>query len=134
MTDLHDLVTSLAELMETETAALLAGARCPDHDSLVAAKLKLTGQLEAVLAGQARTGTLAPSDGDALAAALDRLAAAASANAAILRRKIDLSDELLATVAAEVQRLSGARSATYGQQGRIASLDLPAPLSVNRAF
>lgn len=133
MTDLPDLVASLVELMETETAALLAGARCPDHDSLVAAKLRLTGQLEAALAAQARTGVIAAADAD-LAAALDRLAAAASANAAILRRKIDLSDELLAAVAGEVQRLHGARSATYGQQGRIASLDLPAPLSVNRAL
>ena len=130
-----ETVEALLNIIEDESAHLKSGATHQVRE-LAAAKLKLTAQLEKLLAEQERTGPnwreLLPHDeASDLADAIRRLQAAAEENALLLKRHIELSRDLLGAIAAEAKRLAGTRSETYVASGDMRHLDLPAPISVN---
>jgi hypothetical protein len=64
-------------------------------------------------------------------AAIAALHDASAINAEVLRRQIDLSSEMIAAVAAEVQRLTGTNSATYGAHGGLFQAGQATPISLN---
>ena len=137
--DLIDIIESLTLIMTEETARLTSKGRLGETRAMVEAKLRLVAALEVRSAQVARQGEqwLADMDPDlrkSLAAALDSLCAASHPNRAILARQIDLSTEMMGVVAAEAQRQSGARSATYGARGAMTRTDIPAPISVNTSL
>ncbi|MFM9977332.1 MAG: flagellar biosynthesis protein FlgN [Sphingomonadaceae bacterium] len=137
--DFIDIVTSLATIMEEETARLLAPGQHGDFAEMAAAKIKLAAALELKTAEHARTqdAWLDSLDADArdeLAAAIRNLETAAAANARVLERQIDLSIEMMATVATEARRLSGMRSAIYGASGVLSRTELATPISVNASL
>jgi flagellar biosynthesis/type III secretory pathway chaperone len=134
--ELVDIVESLADIMEEESQRLIGSDRGRSQPALVDAKLRLVAALEIRVAQLARRGsdwpaTLPVDERATLLAALARLRDAAAPNARTLERQIDLSREMMGVVAAEAQRLSGNRSATYGARGSLAQAELPTPISVN---
>lgn len=137
--ELIDQIDSLTLIMVEETAQLLTPVRIVGHAGIADAKLRLVAMLETRVAQVAREG------GDwldgfdtfqraALLDALARLRDAAEPNARMLARQIDLSSELMSVVAAEAQRLTGRRSATYGAMGALSVAELAAPISVNTSL
>lgn len=132
--DLAGLLNSLADLMDEESDLLAGGSWPPGNEALAAAKIRLTGALEARLAEQDRVAPnwLAdvPPDG-VLAAAIARMRDSALANANLLLRQIELSQEWLHEIAREVGRLSGNRQQTYQRGGYLARRDGPAPVTLN---
>ncbi len=134
--DLVDIVESLALIMEEETARLKGPERGRGQQAIVDAKLRLVAALEIRVAQLARRGgdwqeMLSDADRGVLLAALARLQEAAEPNARSLSRQIDLSREMMGVVAAEAQRLSGSRSATYGEMGGLSQVEQTTPISVN---
>ncbi len=134
--DLVDIVESLALIMEEETARLKSPDRGRGQQAIVDAKLRLVAALEIRVAQLARRGgdwleMLSDADRGVLLAALARLQEAAEPNARSLSRQIDLSREMMGVVAAEAQRLSGNRSATYGELGSLSQVEQTTPISVN---
>lgn len=135
---LHDTLRSLTAIMTEETALLRIGRR-DSVAELAAAKIKLTAQLERLVAEREREDAhwrerLEPEPAAELAEAIEGLQAAAAENAQVVRRQIDLSRELLDAIAAEARRLTGTTSETYAPQGTLRRLDLPAPISVNASL
>jgi len=103
---------------------------------MAVAKIKLATALKLKNAGQAPTrteslGTLDEEMRGQVTAAILHLGEAAEANARVLERQIDLSTEMMATVAKEARRLSGMRSAIYGVSGILSRTELATPISVN---
>lgn len=134
--ELIDLIRSLAAIIDEETDKLTSRMRHPDLPEMVAAKARLTGQLETRLAQMARKQPdwlerADPELLDQLAAAVGLLREAASANAAVLERQILLSTELMEAIAMEAQRLIGARNATYCAGGALIEMDRNAPIAIN---
>jgi len=137
--ELIDIVVSLTEIMEEETSRLLAPGRHLDFAEMAAAKIKLATALEARMAEHARNrdawlATLDTDTRDRLAAAIQYLGEVAQVNARVLERQIDLSTEMMCTVAAEARRLSGTRSAIYGASGILSRSDLATPISINTSL
>jgi flagellar biosynthesis/type III secretory pathway chaperone len=133
---LIDAMVSLTALMEEESERLARKPYIPELGEIAAAKLRLTGRIEAEFARLKRESDdwMHALDADAHAALTEasrHLRDASTVNAEILSRQIELSTEMMAAIAAEAQRLTGARSATYGASGGMAGLDAPAPISVN---
>lgn len=128
---------SLTSLMEEESEKLGRSPHLAELPEIAAAKLRLTGQIEAEVARLKRE---APDDWmerldaearDALAEASRCLRDASTVNSQILARQIELSVEMMAAIAAEARRLTGSRSTTYGACGGLAGMDAPAPISIN---
>ncbi|MBO9623732.1 MAG: flagellar protein FlgN [Sphingomonas sp.] len=133
---LIDAMVSLTSLMEEETEKLARTPHLPELGEIAAAKLRLTGRIEAEVARLKRGGedwaqALDPETREQLTEASRHLRDASTVNAEILSRQIELSSDMMAAIAAEAQRLTGARSATYGACGGMAGMDAPAPISVN---
>jgi hypothetical protein len=137
--DLIDIIESLALIMAEETARLEGPARHRDSTAMVEAKLRLVAALEVRAAQVARQGpdwldALEPALRDALRTALGKLCAVSEPNRRVIARQIDLSTEMMGVVAAEAQRQSGARSATYGARGAMTKTGMPSPISVNTSL
>jgi flagellar biosynthesis/type III secretory pathway chaperone len=137
--DLIDIVESLTLIMAEETARLEGPARHRDCTAIVEAKLRLVAALEVRAAQVARQDadwleTLDPALRSALHTALAKLAAVSEPNRQVIARQIDLSAEMMGVVAAEAQRQSGARSATYGARGAMTRSEMPSPISVNTSL
>jgi flagellar biosynthesis/type III secretory pathway chaperone len=137
--DFIDIITSLTAIMEEETARLLQPGRHSDFGEMAAAKIKLVGMLEGWILEHDRTdsGWLARLDDEArerLSAAILHLGTAAQVNARVLARQIDLSTEMMAAVATEARRLSGARRAIYGATGILSRTDVATPISINASL
>jgi flagellar biosynthesis/type III secretory pathway chaperone len=130
--DLIDIIESLTLIMQEETSRLEAKGRIGGMSAMVEAKLRLVAALEVRSAQVARQGEhwLAAS----LNTALADLCAASAPNRSIIARHIDLSTEMMGVVAAEAQRQSGARGATYGAGGTMSRTDTPAPISINTSL
>ena len=131
---LADTLASLTAVTADETAALLRRDRSA-HE-LAAAKARLVAALEAQTAALARArpdwmAELDPVTRDALAAQLRTLAEVSAENAQLLRRQLDLSTDLMAAIAAEAARATGARTATYGNAGALARSDRATPITLN---
>ena len=132
--ELTALTNSLSDIMDEESRLLAGGDWPPDNDALAAAKIRLTGSLEAMLAERERTapGWLAavPID-DPQAQAIARLRDSAVTNASWLSRQITLSQELLQEIAREAGRISGTRQQTYRRGGQLDRRDTPPPVTLN---
>lgn len=133
---LLETVESLIAIMEAETAALAL----PDWDKglaeLAAAKLRLTGTLEAQAAALSREqpdwlDAVVTQGAGELGHALDRLRTTAETNARVIGRQIDLSRDLLDAVADEARRIAGTRQDVYGAEGSLTRTVDPAPVAVN---
>jgi flagellar biosynthesis/type III secretory pathway chaperone len=134
--DLLDLIRSLVILMEEETARLSGPGRYPDMAETAQAKVRLVASLEAANARLNRENphwmeTLADEERDPLREAVAALRAASEANAAILKRQIELSNEMMAAVTHEARRVAGTRSTTYGSAGNVQRVAGAAPISIN---
>lgn len=128
------LLNSLADIMDEESTLLSQGNWPPDVEALAAAKLRLTGTLEGIVAEQERTIgdwlAATPAEGP-LAEALARVRTAAGHNSALLSRQIALSQELLHEIAREAGRIDGKRQQTYQRGGQLSRRDGPAPVTLN---
>lgn len=136
---LIDTVRSLTALMREETAILAKIGGRREIEELAAAKLRLTGALEAELAARGRDrpdwqAMLAPEARADLAGAIEDMQRASAENADMLMRQIELSRDMLDAIAAEAKRLSGTRSQTYRASGGLIDVDLPAPIAVNTSL
>lgn len=134
--ELIDLVVSLTAIMEEETGRLLSPGRHSDLAEMSAAKGTLVAALETRNAKLNRErpdwqAQLGPEERTHLAARVRELSDASILNARVLQRQIELSSEMMAAVAAEAQRLTGARNATYGQGGALSRTDQATPISLN---
>lgn len=137
-TELLDLFRSLASISEEETL-LLAQGRRGEIAGLVQAKTRLVGAVDHEVARLDRTN---PDWRDALdadtRAELAELAARlrdiCAANGAALKRQIDLSDEMMAEIAADARRRRGTGSGAYGASGGMAFAGTAVPISVNASF
>ncbi|QAY76634.1 flagellar biosynthesis protein FlgN [Sphingosinicella sp. BN140058] len=139
VSELVDLVKSLAALMREETELLRSGARSAGIHEIAGAKARLVGALEA------RTTELDRSDANWLEAleeepkaelieALGELKDASGPNAEALSRQIDLTTEMMAAVTAEAKRIIGTRHSVYGARGNLSRLELPTPISHNSHY
>lgn len=136
---LIDNIRSVSALIETETAMLQSSGRHSELDEIVAAKVRLVAAIEADTSRLARERPqwkeeLDPERRDALASATARLKEVAGPNAAILKRQIEFSAEMMAAIAAEARRLTGTRSETYRASGAVVRADLSTPISINAEF
>lgn len=133
---LIDAMVSLTALMEEESEKLARKAYVPELGEIAAAKLRLTGRIEADFARLKREAANWADKLDAetrvqLADASRDLRDASAVNQQILSRQIELSVEMMGAIAAEAQRLTGTRSTTYGACGGLGGMDAPAPISIN---
>lgn len=137
--DLLDLLRSLLSLVDEESALLGQPGGYRLIGELATAKGRVVAQLEASLAQRARAmpgwlDQLDPADRAALADASATLMDAARANGAVLARQIALSDELLAAIAHEAQRRTGATATAYGAGGALWSNEQAAPIAINTSL
>lgn len=133
---LIDSMASLTSLMEEESEKLATRGYVPELGQIAAAKLRLTGQIEAEISRLKRQQpawleSLGEEERDQLAEASRGLRDASEINARILSRQIEFSSEMMAAIASEAQRLTGTRSTVYGACGALGGMDAPAPISVN---
>lgn len=134
--DVLDVSGSLTRLMRDESAALLEQGRCAEHAQIVAAKRRLSGQLDGEIARLNRVmpdwlQQLGDDAGAALRSAIADLREAAAANARIVERQLSLSNEMIAAVADEARRLSGNQGFSYQETGTMMHRDGTSPISVN---
>lgn len=133
---LIDAMVSLTALMEEESEQLTRKAYIPELGEIAAAKLRLTGRIEADFARLKRESPdwaeqLDEEERIQLSDASRNLRDASTVNQQILSRQIELSVEMMGAIAAEAQRLTGTRSTTYGACGGLGGMDAPAPISIN---
>lgn len=133
---LFDTIMSLTALMEEESDMLVTPGLHPALGECSAAKVRLVAVLEAQTAqlDRERPGWMAALDAEArrqMVAAIAGLHDASVINAEVLGRQIALSSEMIAAVAAEVQRLTGTGSATYGAHGGLFQAVQATPISLN---
>ncbi|RST30715.1 flagellar protein FlgN [Sphingomonas ginkgonis] len=127
-----EAMEALTALMDEECTLLKGGVDHQGVAAIAAAKQKLTARLEAqtVFLDREEPGwreRLSPE----MLHLTRQMQQSAARNAAMLRRQIELSRDLLDAIAAEAQRLTGLRVDTYGDQGAISRFDQPAPLAIN---
>lgn len=137
--EMVDIMSSLTIIMNEETERLQGHERSPALGELAAAKVRLVGKLEEVLARQNRQnpGWTEALDGETrewLTGCLADLRDASTANAGILERQIELSTEMMAAIANEARRLAGNHAYTYGARGDLAAMDLATPISFNTEY
>ncbi|MDT8757068.1 flagellar protein FlgN [Sphingomonas psychrotolerans] len=133
---LIDAMVSLTALMEEESEKIARKAYVPELGEIAAAKLRLTGRIEADFARLKRESAdwaekLDEETRIQLSDASRNLRDASAVNQQILSRQIELSVEMMGAIAAEAQRLTGTRSTTYGACGGLGGMDAPAPISIN---
>jgi flagellar biosynthesis/type III secretory pathway chaperone len=137
-TELLDLFHSLASISEEETLLLTHGRR-GEITGLVQAKTRLVGAVDTEVARLDRTSpawrdALDPDTRAELAEITGRLRNICAANGAALKRQIDLSDEMMAEIAADARRRHGSGSSAYGASGAMAGAGMAVPISVNASF
>ena len=137
--ELLDTMISLTTLMEEESEALALRGRHPQLAEIAAAKARLVGILESRNAQLARTKpdwleTLPTELREELTTAYRAMRDASVVNADVLARQIELSSDMIAAVAAEVQCVSGTSITTYGAHGSLWQVDQATPISLNTRF
>lgn len=137
--DLIDIIESLTLIMQEETVRLQSRPGNRNAAAMVEAKLRLVAALEVRAAEVARQGSdwmdaIDPDLSASLSRALAALCTVSGPNRAIIKRQIELSTEMMEVVAAEAQRQSGARSATYGALGAMHRTARPSPISINTSL
>ena len=139
VSELVDLVQSLAALMREETEMLRTGGRFGGIHEIAGAKARLVGALESRTAELDRLDAnwldaLEPDAKADLTVALGELKDASGPNAEALARQIDLTTEMMAAVTAEAKRITGTRHSVYGARGDLSRIDLPTPISHNSHY
>lgn len=135
MTDeLIEAVTSLSMILDEENDRLTSPGFDPIPGELVAAKLRHVGMIEAAGVRLGQQGDVAPEAVERLGALIPEMLAKVEVNAALLRRRIAICDDLMGAISAEARRLSGARSTTYGAQGAMFRSDQATPIAINGQF
>ena len=137
-TDLLDLFRSLTSISAEETLLLQHGRR-GEIAELVAAKTRLVGAVDSEVARLDRTNPAwrdaLPADMRAeLAELAEQLRDICANNGAALKRQIDLSNEMMAEIAADARRRRGSGSAAYGSSGAMTGAGAAVPISVNASF
>jgi len=133
---LLDTILSLTALMEEESDKLVTPGLHPELGECSAAKVRLVASLETRHAQLDREQpgwmeALDPDGRSRMLAAIASLHDASVINAEVLARQIELSTEMIAAVAAEVQRVTGTSSATYGAHGGLFQTAQATPISLN---
>lgn len=133
---LTDAMVSLTSLMEEESEILVRALRDPKLREIAEAKQRLAGRVESEIARLDREqsgwlGRLPPDARAELADVTRSLRDAATVNAHVLERQIELSGDLVDAIAAEARRVSGARNTIYGARGGMERAEGSAPISVN---
>lgn len=116
------LAEGLLAVIEEETARLTAGEPAGDLRPLVDSKVRLTDQFEKAV------GVLKKADPAAIRASggervehfsglLEKISEASAENGKIVRRRQELTDDLLNAVLTDVRRTSGATIMRYGETG-----------------
>ena len=128
-------VVGYSRLMGLDEAGTLSALKTHRRE-MADAKARLVSNLEAqnVRLTRERPEWMAELDvteRTRLAVLVRALSEASILNARVLQRHIDLSTDMMAAVAAEAQRLTGARGATYGAGGMLARSDQATPISLN---
>ena len=137
--EMIDIMTSLTVIMNEETNRLRGQERALDLGELAAAKVRLVGKLEELLARRNREQPEWVEALDAemrgmLTDCLANLRVASADNAGILERQIELSMEMMAAIAHEARRLAGNRAYTYGERGDLSKTELATPISFNTEY
>lgn len=137
--DLVEAMQSLAMLMDEENAALEQVGHLEHLQTLVAAKLRLVSNVEAMLVRAHREqpdwiAQLDEEERQEFRARVESLMNIAQQNATILQRQIDVSNDLINAIAVEARRLNGSRSTTYTAHGGLARSDGVAPIAVDSGF
>lgn len=133
---LLDTIVSLTALMEEESDMLAAPGLHPALGECSAAKVRLVACLDMRTAqlDREQPGWMEALDAptrDRMLAAIAGLHDASVVNAEVLGRQIALSTEMLAAVAAEVQRMTGTGGATYRANGGLCHGAQATPISLN---
>ena len=134
-----DIMTSLTDIMNEESQLLQSRERAPSLPELAAAKARLVGQLEEVLARRNRlepnwmTELEAESQAE-LKQCLSNLQTASALNSDILERQMELTADLLGAITKEARRIAGNRTYTYGAEGHLAKAEMPTPISFNTEY
>lgn len=137
--ELADALAALATVIDDENDRLISPVPHPDLPAIVAAKVRLSGQVQAHTARLSRdqpdwlTGLDEPTRAS-VGAAIEVLLRRLDVNARLLERRIALCDDLMGAISDEARRLSGARSATYGARGAIVHNRRAAPISLNNSL
>jgi flagellar biosynthesis/type III secretory pathway chaperone len=134
--ELIDLMRSLVILMEEETARLQSNGRFPDMAETAQAKVRLVAALEQQSSRLSRENpgwmeSLGGDEREILRTAVADLRSASATNSAVLKRQIDLSNEMMEAVTHEARRIAGSRSTTYGAAGNVTRVQGAAPISIN---
>lgn len=134
LNELVDATSSLTALVEEENTLLAVAGASGSIGSLVDAKVRLSGIIarEMVrLDDPCRRSMVAPEWLATFGTALERLLAELDTNAALLKRRIALCDDLMGAITTEARRAVGGQSATYGAGGRLATRRDAAPIAIN---
>jgi hypothetical protein len=134
--ELMETTTALSIVLDEENDLLTRPIHHGDLPVLVAAKVRLAGQVEAHNARLAREDPgwmrVLPAELRVeLTETIEGMLRRLTVNANLLERRIALCDEMIGAIAAEARRLSGARSAVYGVRGMMVRSDQAAPISIN---
>lgn len=131
-----DIAGSLASMMSEETVSLDERGGYVDHAEMVGAKRRLVAQMEAEIARLNREAPSWLQDLDeeqdaALSEAMATLRDAAASNATVVRRHLELSNDLIDAVASEAKRLTGNAGCSYRDTGSMTRRVGTSPISVN---
>ena len=131
-----DIAESLASMMSEETVSLDERGRYADHEEMVAAKRRLVAQMEAEIARLNREAPSWLQDLDegqdaALSQAMATLRDAAASNAAVVKRHLELSNDMIDAIASEAKRLTGNSGCRYRDTGAMTRRNGTSPISVN---
>ena len=134
--ELHEILRSLAAVMADESAILRSPLSRKGVGELAGAKERLVARLTALLAHLERQQPgwfqeLATDAREQLAETITGLGTTAEENAQVIRRQIELSEDLLDCVKRASAKRTGGNANTYGRSGMIESEARNAPLALN---
>lgn len=134
--DLPEALASLTRILAEENALLRTPGYHAALGDLVAAKQRLAGLIgaELVRSGERWPEACGPDACDAVRPLLVEVQDLLRDNAALLRRRIALCDDLLGAIADDARRRTGGRASTYGARGRIAHVDQAVPIAINASL
>lgn len=137
--ELADALSTLAQLVDEENDRLTRPLPHAELPAIVEAKIRLSGLVQTHSARLAREHpdwmtTLDAPMRQQIQAAFEVLLRRLEVNAQLLERRIALCDSLMGAISEEAQRMTGARTATYGARGAIVRSQRTAPISLNNTL
>ncbi|USI72009.1 flagellar biosynthesis protein FlgN [Sphingomonas morindae] len=137
--ELIELMHSLTLVIREETEVIEAHGRSAELRELVRVKHRLIGIVESELARRDREApgwaqALDEADRARFLPAVEALCEASDANATLLRRRLELTGELIQAMTNEARRLSNRNRFIYGADGDMAPPTEMPPISFNNRF